>query len=169
MTANSLAAAVALEPVDPVVSRLLHSVRITDLATQAGLDRKALFRYATTRENRSGEHRALPLALAPVLELATGRTDLVDWHAAALGGLFVRRPLAPTSVAALLGRLAAVSTEFADVQRRSADALGDSCLTPDEARAVIAEVRELQRQAESYALSLEAELLRKPLAKAARR
>jgi hypothetical protein len=153
---------------DVIAARLFHAVNITALAACTDLDRKRLYRFATLRDNPSHEHRPLPLELAPVLEIAAGRADLADWHCAQLGGLFIRRPIRPISVQGVLGSLAALSMEFADVQRTSADALHDRRLTAPEARAIIAEVRDLERAAAGFALTLEGELLRKPLARASR-
>lgn len=177
MTMTNAAAAAApsetgifgVESPHAIVHDLAKSVDLSALAASALLDRKSLYRWVTRRDNVSREHVRLPLELAPVLEIATGRTDLVTWHAEQLGGVFVRRPLVAVDVTGVVGHLAAIGSEVADVQRRSADALHDRRISPAESRAILAEVQELERAVVAYRVELEAELLRKPPVRASAR
>lgn len=158
-----------LDSPDVLIADLLHRANVTALAACAELDRKSLYRYATLKANPNGEHRPLPFALAPVLEIATGRRDLVDWHAAQLGGLFVPRPRAVDGPAGVLDQVAALTAEFADVQHEAARALLDGDITATEALTIDRELTDLQRYAETLRQLVIARAGRKGLAKATAR
>lgn len=146
----------------PLIAALFQRINVTAFAAIAALDRKKLYRFAATPDNGSGEHRPLPLVLAPALEIATGSTALAQWHCAQLGGLFVRPPRVAVSASTVLAQTATLTAEFSDVQREVARSLDDGVLTMPERRVIVRHLRELQAQAEALAMLVTEP--RKPLA-----
>ncbi|MBI4637659.1 MAG: hypothetical protein HY727_15080 [Candidatus Rokubacteria bacterium] len=152
-------------------ARVIHSRRVTELAAEIGLPLKALYRYATGPENASDEHRDPPAKIIAPLTLATGRLDVLEVLAGQVGCLVVRRPAPARTGPALLGQVAAVTREFADVQRCAAQMFADGRITAVEISAIDQELAELEREAETlrHALARAPAAERKPLARAGAR
>lgn len=161
--------AFGLESPEPLIQRLITQVDVPALAAIADESSRRWHRWRTSSTNPSGDGRRLPLALAPVLEITAGSTALAQWHCAQVGLFAVRRPVVIPAAADIVGHLAALSSEFAAVQKTTADALADHRVVPDEARDIVQRTRDLARQAETFAMAMELELLRKPLAPAGAR
>lgn len=144
---------------------------ISHLAEELEVDKRDLYRWSTNPSNRSDEHRDMPAAMIVPLTIATDDLTILKYLADACGCVVTKRPAAAETASPLLARLAAITAEFADVQRLGAEALGDEQVSGDEARAITMQITELQEAAEALRLAVAhlATAPRRPGAKASGR
>lgn len=137
-------AAACPSPLDEAVRRTIHAVRVADLSARLAVPAKALYRYATDRENPSNQHRHLPVGLVAPLVQATGDPAILMELAALCGFVLVPLATAPlTRAAGLIAQIAAVTRQFGELQICCGDALADPRLTPEERRTIAGELYEL--------------------------
>lgn len=154
---------------DGAFAAVIRSVpRIDLLAERIGFPAKWLYRWSTSLDNASLEHRDPPAKAIVPLARATGRLDVVEFLARSVGCLLVALPTCESPMTlAILERVALITREFSDTQGTVATALHDGDVNAVEAGAIRDELRELMTAAAQLDTALAAvEGARKPGARA---
>lgn len=146
------------QSLDEAFEAVIHSMRVTELSARTGFGEKDLYRWATPEANPSEEHRHPPAKVIEPLSRVTGRLDVVAFLADRLGYTLVAVPgPAPLSCGSLLGRIAALTREFGDIQLAVAASLVDGRITADEVARIDEGLLDLIQEAASLRHALSAQ------------